>query len=87
MKNRGCRACVRPLAAAIFDLDVHPIPERKNEPAHYHYDIRFLLEADPTEPLVVSEESRDVAWVSLSGIATLNSDASIQRMLAKTRYF
>lgn len=78
---------VRPLAAAIFDLDVHPIPERKNEPAHYHYDVRFLLEADPTEPLVVSEESRDVAWVSLSGIATLNSDASIQRMLAKTRYF
>ncbi len=75
---------VRPLAAAIFDLDVHLIPERKNEPAHFHYDVRFLLEADPAEPLVVSAESRDVAWVPLSGIATLNTDASMRRMVAKT---
>ena len=75
---------VRPLAAAIFDLDVHLIPERKNEPAHFHYDVRFLLEADPAEPLVVSAESRDVAWVPLSGIAALNTDASMRRMVAKT---
>ena len=75
---------VRPVAAAIFDLDVHLIPERKYEHAHYHYDVRFLLEADPAEPLIVSSESRDVAWVPLAGIATLNADASIQRMIAKT---
>jgi 8-oxo-dGTP pyrophosphatase MutT (NUDIX family) len=75
---------VRPLAAAIFDLDVHLIPERKSEAAHFHYDVRFLLEADPGEPLVVSEESRDVAWVPLSGIAALNTDASMRRMVAKT---
>ncbi len=37
---------VRPLAAAIFDLDVHLIPERKGEPAHNHYDVRFLFEAE-----------------------------------------
>lgn len=77
---------IRPLAAAIFDLDVHLIPERKNEPAHYHYDVRFVLEADPAEPLVVSAESRDVAWVQLSGIAALNTEPSMQRMVAKTRY-
>ena len=75
---------VRPLAVAIFDLDVHLIPERKNEPEHYHYDVRFLLEADPAEPLAVSAESRDVAWVPLSGIAALNTDASMRRMVAKT---
>jgi 8-oxo-dGTP pyrophosphatase MutT (NUDIX family) len=75
---------VRPVAVAIFDLDVHQIPERKNEPAHFHYDVRFLLEADPTEPLIVSAESRDVAWVPLSGIAALNTDASMRRMVAKT---
>lgn len=75
---------VRPAAAAIFDLDVHPIPERKGEPAHLHYDVRFLLEADPAEPLVVSAESRDVAWVPLAGIAALNTDASMRRMVAKT---
>lgn len=77
-------ANVRPLAAAIFDLDVHGIPERAGEPAHFHYDVRFLLEADPAEPLVVSAESRDVAWVPLSGIAALNTDASMRRMVAKT---
>ncbi len=75
---------VRPLAAAIFDLDVHLIPERKSEPAHYHYDVRFLLEADPSEPLVVSAESKDVSWVPLSGVMTLNTDASMRRMVAKT---
>ncbi len=75
---------VRPLAAAIFDLDVHLIPERKGEPAHNHYDVRFLFEADPAEPLVVSSESSDVAWVPLSGIAALNPDASMRRMIAKT---
>jgi 8-oxo-dGTP pyrophosphatase MutT (NUDIX family) len=77
-------ANVRPLAAAIFDLDVHPIPERRGEAAHLHYDVRFLLEADPAEPLVVSAESREVAWVPLSGVAALNTDASMRRMVAKT---
>lgn len=75
---------VRPLAAAIFDLDVHLIPERKGEPAHFHYDVRFLLDADPAEALVVSAESKDVAWVPLSGIVALNTDASMRRMVAKT---
>ena len=75
---------VRPVSFAVFDLDVHSIPERKGEPAHYHYDVRFLLEADPTEQLVVSAESKDVSWVPLSGIATLNTDASMRRMVAKT---
>ncbi len=75
---------VRPLAAAIFDLDVHLIPERKGELAHFHYDVRFLLDADPGEPVVVSAESKDVAWVPLSGIAALNTDASMRRMVAKT---
>lgn len=77
-------ARVRPVSAAVFDLDVHLIPERKGEPAHFHYDVRFLLEADPAEALVVSAESKDVAWVPLSGIAALNTDASMRRMVAKT---
>jgi 8-oxo-dGTP pyrophosphatase MutT (NUDIX family) len=75
---------VRALAPVIFDLDVHLIPERKGEPAHHHYDVRFLLEADPNDPLVISSESREIAWVPLSGIAVLNTDASMLRMIAKT---
>jgi 8-oxo-dGTP pyrophosphatase MutT (NUDIX family) len=75
---------VLPVSTAIFDLDVHPIPEHKAEPAHDHYDIRFLLEANPAAKLTVSSESRDVEWVPLSGVAALNADASMLRMLAKT---
>jgi 8-oxo-dGTP pyrophosphatase MutT (NUDIX family) len=77
---------LRPISSAIFDLDVHPIPEhkRKGEAAHDHYDVRFLLEADSSQPLVVSPESREVAWVPLSGVAALNPDTSMRRMIAKT---
>ncbi len=76
---------IRAVSEEVFDVDVHLIPARKDEPDHYHYDIRFLLEADRNAPLVVSEESNELAWVPLDEIETLVSDASIQRMLRKTR--
>ena len=38
---------VRPVCPEIFDVDVHPIPARKDEPEHFHYDVRFSFEADP----------------------------------------
>lgn len=75
---------VRPLAPGIFDLDIHPIPSKKQEPEHLHYDVRFLFEADPREPLVVSPESREVAWVALGQVAERNPDASMRRMVAKS---
>lgn len=73
-----------PVVAEIFDCDVHSIPARKTEPQHWHYDVRFLLEADPAEALVVSEESKDLAWVSLADVEALSGDASVVRMVAKT---
>ena len=74
---------VRPVSAAIYDVDAHDIPERKGVPAHVHYDIRFLLEADRAEPLRVSEESHDARWVALNEIAQLNTDDSVLRLAAK----
>jgi 8-oxo-dGTP pyrophosphatase MutT (NUDIX family) len=75
---------LRPVSAAIFDVDVHLIPARKDEPDHYHYDVRFLLEADRNTPLVISEESNELAWVPLAEILNLNPDASIKRMVEKS---
>jgi len=72
------------LDAAIFDCDVHPIPARGDEPEHFHHDVRFLLEADETEPLIVSEESHALAWVPLGRIDAHESDASVMRMVHKT---
>ena len=69
----------------IFDIDVHEIPARGEEPEHFHYDVRFLLRADPAEPVVVSDESHDVAWIELDQVVNLATDASVLRMVAKTR--
>ncbi len=69
---------------APFDVDRHLIPERKGTPAHYHYDLRFMIEADPAEPLAVSDESHDLAWVELERVTTLNPEESMARMVRKT---
>ena len=76
---------VRAVSPEIFDLDRHWIPARKAEPGHFHYDLRFLLEADPQERLAISSESHDLAWVELAQIAALNPEESIARMVRKTR--
>jgi 8-oxo-dGTP pyrophosphatase MutT (NUDIX family) len=67
----------------IFDIDIHEIPERKGIPAHLHYDVRFLFEADKNQPFTVSSESTDLAWVALSEVSKLNDSESIMRMVRK----
>ena len=68
----------------FFDLDIHPIPARAGFPAHLHYDIRFLLEADRQDLLTVSEESHEVAWVEVGELAKLTeANPSIMRMVEK----
>jgi 8-oxo-dGTP pyrophosphatase MutT (NUDIX family) len=74
---------LRPLSESIFDCDVHAIPARGAEPEHFHYDVRYLLEADADEPLVVSEESKDLAWIEIERVATLSDDESVLRMARK----
>ena len=72
------------VSSEIFDLDVHLIPERGNEPAHYHYDVRYLFECAGDPALTVSEESNELAWAALSAIETYTSEDSILRMVRKT---
>jgi 8-oxo-dGTP pyrophosphatase MutT (NUDIX family) len=75
---------VQLLTGAIFDIDVHEIPAKNELPAHYHYDIRFLFEADPTDQLFINGESRDLRWVRLAEVEVLNDSESILRMARKT---
>jgi 8-oxo-dGTP pyrophosphatase MutT (NUDIX family) len=72
------------VASAVFDVDRHWIPPRGDTPGHWHHDLRFLIEADPAEPLVISDESHDLAWVELTQVAALNSEESMLRMVRKT---
>ena len=77
-------ARVRAVSAEIFDCDRHLIPVRGAEPAHYHHDLRFMIEADLAEPLVISDESKDLAWVETTRVTSLNPEESMARMVRKT---
>ena len=67
-----------------FDLDIHKIPQYDNIPPHFHYDIRFLLEAKRNaNQIKVSRESHDVAWVHRDKVLNKNNEHSIKRMLNK----
>lgn len=69
----------------IFDIDKHVIPSNKKESQHFHYDVRFLIEAEMHEPLVISPESKDLAWISFDSVPdTVRYNISILRMLEKT---
>jgi len=72
------------LSSAIFDIDIHPIPTRKDFPEHLHYDIRFWMEGAETEKIVVSEESHDVRWVLLEELERFTRERSVLRMRDKT---
>lgn len=68
------------LQGGVFDLDRHLIPARGDEPAHWHYDVRFVVRASD-EVFQVSEESHSLAWKSIAGIAADdNADESMRRM-------
>lgn len=72
------------VADCLFDIDVHLIPARAQEPAHYHYDFRFLL-CSPVSEFVVGAESLNLAWKDINGLIASESDESILRMARKTR--
>lgn len=72
-----------PLSNHIFDLDIHLIPARKDEPEHFHYDVRFLLQTTGVEDYKLSDESNDLAWKSINELKNLELDFSVNNMIKK----
>ena len=79
--------------AKLFDVDVHAIPASPNEPAHFHYDLRFLFVVDvdasvasPNSALLINaEETHDCRWFALTELLNDASlDASVRRMIELT---
>lgn len=68
-----------------LDLDVHGIPARKAEPAHDHWDVRFLLRATAGQPLVTSAESNELRWIGLEQLGAFTNEASVLRLADKAR--
>ena len=75
---------LKPVSMEVLDVDRHRIPPRGDAPGHWHLDLRFLVEADPEEALIISDESHDLAWVDLDRVAALNPEESMLRMVRKT---
>ncbi len=77
---------IRPLMAEILDVDIHEIPARPaaGEPAHLHYDIRYLLQA-PHEGFRVSQESVALRWFGEDELMALQPEESLLRMMHRCR--
>jgi ADP-ribose pyrophosphatase YjhB (NUDIX family) len=59
-----------------FDLDIHEIPERPDEPAHFHLDVRYLLVGS-------GEPCAGAAWYAIGAAG----DESVDRLAAKALRF
>lgn len=66
-------------STGIYDLDRHWIPARGEVPGHWHYDVRYVVQAGADERFAVSEESLDLAWCTVHEVAG-QDDASLRRM-------
>jgi len=76
---------LEPVGSGFLDIDIHSIPERKDLsfPRHDHYDVRFLFQADETDPLLISDESTDLRWIELRDLEKFNPGTSILRLRSK----
>jgi 8-oxo-dGTP pyrophosphatase MutT (NUDIX family) len=71
-------------SGTLFDVDIHAIPARKDEPAHEHFDVRFAF-VSRTRDLECSDEVADVRWVPLDQAHTITTDRSVLRAVEKLR--
>jgi 8-oxo-dGTP pyrophosphatase MutT (NUDIX family) len=75
-----------PLGRTVFDVDVHAIPAHKKDPAHSHFDVRFLLtstEGVPEHAARAEDPDRPMRWVSLEAAHAMGLDPSLARALGK----
>jgi 8-oxo-dGTP pyrophosphatase MutT (NUDIX family) len=78
-EESGLRS-IEPVSGEVFDVDIHEIPPFKDIPAHYHFDVRFLLVADDSEAPSQNDESNEVKWIELSEIGRYTDEESVLRM-------
>lgn len=76
-------APLHPACPGLFDVDIHPIPARADEPAHEHFDVRFLFRAPRKDLVRPSAEVKGGRWVPLDEVADAGSDGSVIRAAAK----
>ena len=73
---------IKPVYSGIFDLDIHLIPENPKDQAHYHYDVRFILQSE-TETVKINRESKQLLWIDSNPLSLPTNNFSIVRMFHK----
>lgn len=72
-----------PLYPFPIDLDIHIIPARKDEPEHFHYDLRYALLTKVPQEAMLSEESTGLTWLDQKALQSWQkSDDSIGRAIS-----
>jgi 8-oxo-dGTP pyrophosphatase MutT (NUDIX family) len=75
-----------PLGREIFDVDVHPIPAHGRDPAHLHFDVRFLFTTERDVNRAGAEDPRrPMRWCTLKQALAEGVDGSLERSLRKAR--
>lgn len=79
---------IEPVTPSIVDVSVHPVPANpsKNEPAHKHFDIRYLFRVKDKadEAFVMSGESLSLKWCSYDeAMGLIKKGDKIARLLGK----
>lgn len=73
------------VSAEIFDIDVHLIPARGAEPAHFHYDLRFLFSVPESVEIARNLlETKAIAWIPIHQLCTEFTPQSLRRMALKS---
>lgn len=72
------------LREGILDLDVHGIPALKQDPAHEHFDVRFVFLARDLQ-FVAGDDAAAARWFELHAIDETTSDRSVMRAIEKLR--
>ena len=75
---------VAPAMAEPIDVDIHAIPLHGTDPAHFHYDVRFVLFAAQTTAKA-SPESLALRWIPLDRMGSVTAEQSILRLATKCR--
>ncbi|MFN0057420.1 MAG: NUDIX hydrolase [Planctomycetota bacterium] len=66
----------------LLDIDIHPIPAYRETPAHFHYDLRYLLQAS-SDDIAMSDESLDLRWFAAHELNEVLADESVLRLWRK----
>ncbi|HZZ43843.1 MAG TPA: NUDIX domain-containing protein [Tepidisphaeraceae bacterium] len=68
----------------LFDIDVHTIPARGEQPEHFHFDMRYLF-LMPRGNVTAAAEVKDARWFELEEAERITNEHGLRRMIGKLR--